>query len=80
MLMMYPMQDAIETFKRDLALLRERVGLNLRGGFEEDLQNFSNRRFNLVAEFAGDKKRIEEIVAEHHRLAPQLRLRVLTGR
>jgi hypothetical protein len=72
-----PTHDPIETFKVDLASLRERAAGHLRTAFEEDLQGFSNRRFHLVGDFSTDRKRIEEIVAEHHRIAPHLRLRVL---
>jgi hypothetical protein len=70
-------QEAIEAFRQALASLRERVGNGSRTPAEEDLQRLSNRRFHLARDFAAHKRQIEIIVAEHHTLAPQLRLRVL---
>jgi hypothetical protein len=69
--------DAIETFRVDLASLRDRAAGHLRTAFEEDLQGFSNRRFHLASDFSSEKRRIEEIVTEHQKMAPHLRLRVL---
>jgi hypothetical protein len=69
--------DAIEEFKTDLAALRERAGGQLRTPFEEAIQQFSNRRFQLAKEWSSDRKRLEEIVLEHQKIAPHLRLRTL---
>ena len=70
-------QDDIEAFRQELAALREQVGSGPRSPVEEDIQRLSNRRFRLVRDFAADKRQIEAIVAEHHTLSPQLKLRVL---
>jgi hypothetical protein len=72
--------DPVETFRADLASLRERAGTEPRTKFEEDLQNLSNRRYHLLNEFPSQKRRIDEIIVEHQRLAPQLKLRVFAGR
>jgi hypothetical protein len=69
--------ERVEAFRFDLAALRERVGTGLRTPVEEDLQGLSNRRYHLSRDFALERKRIEAIVADHQRLSPQLRLRVL---
>jgi hypothetical protein len=69
--------DAIETFRQDLAALRQQVGAGPRSPVEEDIQRLSNRRFHLLRDFASEKRQIEAIVAEHHTLSPQLKLRVL---
>jgi hypothetical protein len=71
------MTDSIDEFRRALASLREQVGNGPRSPVEEDIQRLSNRRFRLVRDFATHKLEIEALVAEHHRLSPQLRLRVL---
>lgn len=78
--MLFPVLDSIELFKRRLSDLRERVGTETRSSFEEDLQKLSNQRFDLVRDFSDERRRIEGIVLEHQTLAPQLRLRTLTGR
>ena len=70
-------EEAIESFRQDLASLRERVGAGPRSPVEEDIQRLSNRRFHLVRDFAPQKRQIEAIVVEHHTLSPQLKLRVL---
>ena len=74
---MAPEQDGIEAFRLDLASLRERVGTGLRQPVEEDLQRLSNRRYHLAHDNALERARINAIVADHQRLSPQLRLRVL---
>jgi hypothetical protein len=74
---LFPAEDPVEAFRHALASLRERVGLGPRPPVEEDLQRLSNRRFRLSNDFVVQRRRIEEIVAEHQKLSPQLRLRVL---
>jgi hypothetical protein len=75
----FPAQDPIEAFRHELASLRERVGTAPRGPVEENLQRLGNRRFHLLIEFASEKKRIDDIVAEHQALAPQLTLPLLAS-
>jgi hypothetical protein len=69
--------DSVETFRADLANLRERAQGLQRMAFEEDLQGFSNRRFHLSSAPSAERRLLEEIVSEHQRIAPHLRLRVL---